>query len=89
MDSQNWIPELSALKSQPGGDYEILFPGRDNMISRQEIIDVAIAAGLIPHVVEKDSVLGRLPWGINSSEKLSGSWVFKGGTCLKKYFFET
>ncbi len=28
-------------------------------------------------------------WGIYSHEELSNSWVFKGGTCLKKCFFET
>jgi len=59
------------------------------MISSQEIVDVATASGLTPHVVEKDYVLGWLLWGINASEGLSTSWIFKGGTCLKKCFFET
>jgi predicted nucleotidyltransferase component of viral defense system len=27
--------------------------------------------------------------GIYAHEELAGSWIFKGGTCLKKCFFET
>ena len=59
------------------------------MIDRREIIDVATALGLNPHVVEKDYVLGWLLWGIYSHEAIGESWLFKGGTCLKKCFFET
>lgn len=59
------------------------------MIDRQEIIDIATASKLIPHVVEKDYVLGWLLWGIYQHDELADSWVFKGGTCLKKCFFET
>jgi len=29
------------------------------------------------------------PPGINAHEELAESWVFKGGTCLKKCYFET
>ncbi len=59
------------------------------MISRREIIDVATVKGLNPHIVEKDYVLGWLLWGICNHEILGKSWLFKGGTCLKKCFFET
>ena len=59
------------------------------MIDKREIIDVAAALGLNPHVVEKDYVLGWLLWGIYSHEAVGESWLFKGGTCLKKCFFET
>lgn len=59
------------------------------MIDKREIIDAASTLGLHPHVVEKDYVLGWLLWGISNHEALSGNWVFKGGTCLKKCFFET
>ena len=45
--------------------------------------------GLTPNVVEKDYVLGWLLAAINSNPILSQSWVFKGGTCLKKCYFET
>jgi len=59
------------------------------VISKREIIDVATIKGLNPHIVEKDYVLGWLLWGISNHEILGESWLFKGGTCLKKCFFET
>jgi predicted nucleotidyltransferase component of viral defense system len=59
------------------------------MIDKREILDTATALGLNPHVVEKDYVLGWLLWGIYGHKALSESWIFKGGTCLKKCFFET
>jgi len=59
------------------------------MIDKREIIDAATALGLNPHVIEKDYVLGWVLWGIYGHEKLAASWIFKGGTCLKKCFFET
>jgi predicted nucleotidyltransferase component of viral defense system len=34
-------------------------------------------------------VLGRLLKGIYSHEALARVWTFKGGTCLKKCYFET
>jgi len=45
--------------------------------------------GLRDDVVEKDYVLGWLLWGIGSNRSLGASWVFKGGTCLKKCYIET
>lgn len=45
--------------------------------------------GLRPGVVEKDYVLGWLLAAINANAALAPSWVFKGGTCLKKCYFET
>lgn len=59
------------------------------MISRDEILTVADEAGLTPPVVEKDYVLGWLLAAIDTNAALSSSWVFKGGTCLKKCYFET
>jgi hypothetical protein len=59
------------------------------MIDKREIIDTATTLGLNPHVVEKDYVLGWLLWGIYNHDALAESWIFKGGTCLKKCFFET
>lgn len=59
------------------------------MIDRREIIDAATRQQLNPHVVEKDFVLGWLLAAIDAHEALSESWIFKGGTCLKKCFFET
>ncbi len=40
-------------------------------------------------MVEKDYVLGWLLAGISNHKELAARWVFKGGTCLKKCFFET
>jgi predicted nucleotidyltransferase component of viral defense system len=59
------------------------------MIDRAEILAVARQTSLTPHVVEKDYVLGWLLAGIYNREDLANNWIFKGGTCLKKCFFET
>ncbi|MDA3939158.1 MAG: nucleotidyl transferase AbiEii/AbiGii toxin family protein [Spirochaetia bacterium] len=59
------------------------------MISKDEIIAVADETGLTPRIVEKDYVLGWLLGAVNANAALSQSWVFKGGTCLKKCYFET
>lgn len=58
------------------------------MIEKREIIDVARVLGLTPQVVEKDYVLGWLR-GIHKHPRLGTQWAFKGGTCLKKCYFET
>jgi predicted nucleotidyltransferase component of viral defense system len=59
------------------------------MIDRSEILAVAGDLSLEANVVEKDYVLGWLLAGIYSSQSFSEKWVFKGGTCLKKCYFET
>lgn len=59
------------------------------MIDRREILEAASSLSLLPNVVEKDYVLGWILAGIDAHEELSESWVFKGGTCLKKCYFET
>ncbi len=59
------------------------------MIDRREILDIAAQVSLTPHVVEKDYVLGWVLGGIYAHPELAESWIFKGGTCLKKSFFET
>lgn len=59
------------------------------MIDKREIIDAATALSLNPHTTEKDYILGWILWGIYGHDKLAKSWIFKGGTCLKKCFFET
>ncbi len=40
-------------------------------------------------MTEKDYVLGWILWGVYGHNELAKSWIFKGGTCLKKCFFET
>lgn len=59
------------------------------MIDKREILETASALGLLPNIVEKDYILGWLLAGINAHPDLADSWVFKGGTCLKKCYFET
>lgn len=59
------------------------------MIDRREILEIAAQTSLTPHVVEKDYVLGWMLAGIYAHEELAEKWLFKGGTCLKKCFFET
>ncbi|MDP3936928.1 MAG: nucleotidyl transferase AbiEii/AbiGii toxin family protein [Deltaproteobacteria bacterium] len=59
------------------------------MIDKREILETASALGLLPSIVEKDYVLGWLLAGINAHPDLADAWVFKGGTCLKKCYFET
>lgn len=52
-------------------------------------MDFAREFGLMPQVVEKDYTLGWLLAGIAAHPEIGQSWVFKGGTCLKKCYFET
>lgn len=59
------------------------------MITRADIEERVREWGLNEDVVEKDYVIGWLLWGIGSSTNLAATWVFKGGTCLKKCFIET
>ena len=59
------------------------------MITRADIDDRVRLWGLREDVVEKDYVLGWVLWGIGTDQQLDRSWVFKGGTCLKKCYIET
>lgn len=59
------------------------------MIDRSEILAVAGELSLSPDVIEKDYVLGWLLAGISAHDRLATTWTFKGGTCLKKCYFET
>jgi predicted nucleotidyltransferase component of viral defense system len=59
------------------------------LIDRREILDLATQSSLTPHVIEKDYVLGWMLAGIYAHDELTETWLFKGGTCLKKCFFET
>ncbi len=58
------------------------------MIKKHEILGLAKEMGLNPSIVEKDYVLGWVLAGINHHTAISNEWVFKGGTCLKKCYFE-
>lgn len=59
------------------------------MIGKVELLRIANTLRLNPHVVEKDYALGWALAGIYAHEELAESWIFKGGTCLKKCYFET
>lgn len=59
------------------------------MIERREILAMAGTMGLRPDVIEKDYALGWLLAGIYNHPAINRTWGFKGGTCLKKCFFET
>lgn len=59
------------------------------MITKQEIMDFAREFNLEAKTIEKDYVLGWLLAGIAAHSELMDKWIFKGGTCLKKCYFET
>lgn len=59
------------------------------MIDKREIIEFAHEFSLSPDIVEKDYTLGWVLAGIANHPALGSQWVFKGGTCLKKCYFET
>lgn len=59
------------------------------MIGKAELLGIAGVLRLNPHIVEKDYALGWALAGIFAHPELTESWVFKGGTCLKKCYFET
>lgn len=59
------------------------------MIDKQEIMDFAHQFSLPVNTIEKDYVLGWLLAGIENDTELFEKWIFKGGTCLKKCYFET
>lgn len=58
------------------------------MILKQEILSLAKVLQLQPTTLEKDYVLSWVLFGISQNVELS-AWLFKGGTCLKKCYFET
>ena len=59
------------------------------MISKEEILKLAKALNLRPDTIEKDYVIGWMLYGIYENLQLKDKWIFKGGTSLKKCFFET
>ena len=57
------------------------------MINKFEISRKGKEFGLQSSTIEKDYVLGWMLIGIQNHPQTRDSWVFKGGTCLKKCFF--
>lgn len=60
-----------------------------DLIPAREILDLRAEWSLDPGVIEKDYVLGWMLAGIAREAVLADAWVFKGGTCLRKCFYET
>lgn len=58
------------------------------MIDKSEILKIAKTLRLQPSIIEKDYVLGWVLIGIQNYPEVAEKWIFKGGTCLKKCFFE-
>jgi predicted nucleotidyltransferase component of viral defense system len=59
------------------------------MIPRRELEQLRAEWSLDLPVIEKDYVLGWLLAGIARHPQLGRGWVFKGGTCLRKCYYET
>ncbi len=66
-----------------------ILEGKSSMINKQDIIDEAKKHKLPANTIEKDYVLNWLLAGISEAKPLQNGWVFKGGTCLKKCYFES
>lgn len=58
------------------------------MITKEQLLALATELALLPTTINKDHALGWLLVGITRQSNLS-KWVFKGGTCLKKAYFDT
>lgn len=63
--------------------------GRGLVIPQRELARLRAEWMLDQGVIEKDYVLGWLLAGITQHEALRRTWVFKGGTCLRKCYYET
>ena len=59
------------------------------MIPRRELDELRGEWSLEIGVIEKDYVLGWLLAGIAAHNDLQSTWIFKGGTCLRKCYYET
>jgi len=58
------------------------------MIKPGKIDKIAIEKGVRAKQIEKDYVISWVLWGIARNEFLNNNLVFKGGTCLKKMYFD-
>ncbi len=57
-------------------------------VPSHDTLSMSLKLGLQNSTIEKDYVLGRVLMGIQNNTKTKDSWIFKGGTCLKKCFFD-
>ncbi len=59
------------------------------MIPRRDLQQLRAEWTLDIGVIEKDYILGWLLAGIARHPALAESWILKGGTCLRKCYYET
>ncbi len=59
------------------------------MIGKKEILHISNVRRIHPHIIEKDYILGWVLAGIYHHPILKDHWIFKGGTCFKKCYFDT
>ena len=59
------------------------------MITKEEIQKIATLKKIGMDIVEKDYILSWVLAGIHHHNTTKNTWIFKGGTCLKKCYFET
>lgn len=59
------------------------------LIPAREILDLRAEWLLRGDVIERDYTLGWMLAAIAANAELADTWVFKGGTCLRKCYYET
>lgn len=59
------------------------------MIPAAEVRALRAEWSLRDDIIEKDYALGWILAGIAAEEDLATTWIFKGGTCLRKCYYET
>jgi hypothetical protein len=59
------------------------------VISKQELLQLRAEWQLDVGVIEKDYVLGWVLAAIAAEPAIAEHWIFKGGTCLRKCYYET
>lgn len=59
------------------------------VIPSRELLQLRAEWQIDVGVIEKDYILGWLLAGIANEPELAETWIFKGGTCLRKCYYET
>jgi len=59
------------------------------VIPQRELAALRAEWTLDQGVIERDYILGWLLAGIATHDSLKRTWIFKGGTCLRKCYYET
>ena len=56
------------------------------MIEKRELLEIAKNQLVLPSTIEKDYVIGWLLAGMYRVPTIAKTWLFKGGTCIKKCY---